>query len=233
MNKLKTEMADSVPEDSLEKAQNKTEEIVLDNITEEELQKPDEPLNVKTVTVKTRSQKKSLKKDIAIILSVIGVFAVAVVSSVFLAERFSIPTLFSGLFNSEEVEVLEYSDYTATVPCLTSGKVVLNDGVMTITGKGAVYSTADGTVSDIVIGDDGKYSMTITHGEDFKTVINGLDYSFCSVGDTVYKNVPVGHFSGDGEYTVSMYSANGLITNYSLDGDAIVWNLENSSVGVS
>ena len=95
---------------------------------------------------------------------------------------------------------------------------------MTITGKGAVYSTANGTVSDIVKSEDGKYSMTISHGENFKTVISGLDYTFSSVGDSVLKLVPVGQFMGDGNYTVSMYSESGLITDYSLDGESIVWN---------
>jgi len=224
INKLKEKISDSVSEDFTNKEQNSSTDIVLDNITEEELNSPDENLKVNTVTVKTRSQKKSLKKEIIAIISVVAVFAIAVTSSIFLAERFSIPTLFSGLFNDSETVSLVYSDFDATVPCLTSGEVSLTDGVMTVTGKGAVYSTANGTVSDIVKSEDGKYSMTIMHGENFKTVISGLDYTFSSVGDSVYKTVPVGQFMGDGNYTVSMYSESGLITDYSLDGESIVWN---------
>lgn len=232
INKLKNQISDSVSEDFTIAKENSSSDIVLDNITEEELSAPDENLKVNTITVKTRSQKKSFKKEIIAIISVVAVFAVAVTSSIFLAERFSIPTLFSGLFNDEEAVTLVYSDFDATVPCLTSGEVSLSDGVMTITGKGAVYSTANGTVSDIVFGEDGKYSMTILHGENFKTVISGLDYTFSNVGDSVYKNIPVGQFMGDGSYTVSMYSNSGLITDYSLEGDSIVW-LENETGAVS
>ena len=232
INKLKNEITDSVDGDFSNKEQNSANDIVLNNISEEELKKEDEDLEVNTVTVKTRSQKKSLKKEIIAIVSVIVVFAVAVTSSIFLAERFSIPTLFSGLFNQEENVVLNYSDFDAGVPCLTSGEIALNEGVMTVTGKGAVYSTADGTVAEIALEESGKYSMTILHGENFKTVISGLDYTFSAVGDTVYKTVPVGQFMGDGNYTVSMYSQNGLITDYELEGLDIVWtntlDVENS-----
>ena len=69
---------------------------------------------------------------------------------------------------------------------------------------------------------DGKFTVTVSHSEVFKSVISGLDFIYVELGDKVYKGIPVGYL-GDSECTVSMYNGGSIVKGYAIDGGAIVW----------
>ncbi len=196
-----------------------TTDIVIDSTQNDAPSK--EPV-VNTVTVKDRKKRSSVKGKIIAISLVVGVVAVATVGGAILTDSLGLTSYFNGVFSAnDDAEVLEYDDYTAYLPCGANGEVSLADGVMSITHKGSVYASTDGMVSKVV--KEGEtFVLEITHGDDFKTVISGIDHAYVAEGDTIYGNIPIGYSNGTG-YTVCLYSADGLITEYDISGGTVVW----------
>ena len=92
-------------------------------------------------------------------------------------------------------------------------------GILTFVDEGCVYPTTDGTVSSVVKGDDGKYTVQIAHTDSFSGVIVGLDYVYYEVGQTVKHNVPIGYSKGESEVQVTMYSDGNLLNCFAVSED--------------
>ena len=99
--------------------------------------------------------------------------------------------------------------------------VSLENGVITLSGEGAIYPVCDGTLTSVKAS-DGTYTLTVSHSDIFKTEISGLDYVYAEEGNEVYKYIPIGYVSG-GNVTVSMFNDGVLLTGYILEGGNIVW----------
>ncbi len=151
-----------------------------------------------------------------ILLLVIGIF----LTNVFWKDS-GINNLFKSVFASEESEAVDdktYDAYEAFAP--TKNQIVIENGVMEITTKGALYSPADGVVESIK--SDEKYTIVISHGKNYKTVITGADYSYVNKGDKVFTSTPVCYLK-EGSAEVSMYDGDSLIKNYVVEDGKIVW----------
>ena len=178
--------------------------------------------SVSTITVKDRKKKTSIKGKVLAVSIVVGVVAVATVGGAVLTDSLGLTSYFNGVFSAnDDAQVLEYDDYTAYLPCGAEGEVSLVDGVMNITHKGSVYASTDGTVTNL--SKEGEtFVLEITHGDDFKSVISGIDHAYVVKGDVIFGNIPIGYSNGNG-YTVCLYSADGLITEYDISGGTVVW----------
>lgn len=123
---------------------------------------------------------------------------------------------------TEEQDV-SYDKFAATSPVRTSD-LSLSEGVMTFSGKGSIYSVADGVVTKVTQNEDktDKKDISITYSPSFSAVISGVDFSYYEVGDKVYKSVPVCYSAG-GDVKVYLYSNGKLLTNYTVDNGKIVW----------
>ena len=174
------------------------------------------------VVIKEQKEKKEWKFDI-VAAQVVAVFAlvVAILLTNVFWENSGINVLLRSVFNPEKkvVDTRAYKAFKASVPC-SADMISTDQGIMTITGSCAIYSLAEGSVTDVAE-KEGKFAVTVTHSNNFKSIISGLDLSYVELGDKVYKGIPVG-FVRDGA-KVMMYDGDDLITNYSLDGGAIVW----------
>ena len=102
-----------------------------------------------------------------------------------------------------------------------SGSVSLENGVISIVKKGSVYPSLDGKVTSVT-SENGKYSIEVEYAENLKSVYTGLDHAYNSVGDKVYRKVPLGYSIGE-KYTLCFYSGEELIKDYEVDSDKIVW----------
>lgn len=158
-----------------------------------------------------------------------GIAAFALVVAILLTNIFwensGMNTFFKKAFSPAQVttDARSYNSFNAQSPSSSlDGKV--EDGVMTFSGKGALYPVCDGKVSSVKQSDDGKYEITIAHSGSFKTVISGVDYSYCDENEEVFKYIPVCYLNG-GEAKVYMYNDDALVTNYVLENGSIIWSV--------
>lgn len=181
----------------------------------------------KTETTKKPAEKKGRFKFDIVYAEGIAAFAlvVAILLTNIFWENSGMNTFFKKAFSPAQVttDARSYNSFNAQSPSSSlDGKV--EDGVMTFSGKGALYPVCDGKVSSVKQSDDGKYEITIAHSGSFKTVISGVDYSYCDENEEVFKYIPVCYLNG-GEAKVYMYNDDALVTNYVLENGSIIWSV--------
>lgn len=183
----------------------------------------EEELAESSIVVYETAKRKKGRFDI-VAAQVIAVFAliVAILLTNVFWENSGINTLIKSVFSPTQstADNRAYTSFTATVPCSIE-LITAGDGIMTIDGSCAVYSLAEGKVTD-VFESEGKYAVTVSHSDSFKSIITGLDLSYVEIGDKVYTGIPVGFVNG-GDCKVMMYNSDELIKNYTLSGNDIVW----------
>ena len=168
--------------------------------------------------------KKFFKLDV---LQIQGIAIFALIVTILLTNIFwensGINRLFNSVFSTEveQVDARNYLSFNAKSPS-NDMEVSLDGGVMTFSGKGALYPVCDGEVSSIVQEDNGKYTVTINHSDTFKTVISGADFVYTEKGEDVFGYIPVCYIS-DGAACVYMYDEDVLLTNYVVEDGAIIW----------
>lgn len=198
--------------------------------TEEEEKKEKKPLlkalkeKKKGKREKREPQEKRERKFDVIYFEGVAVFlliATILLTNIFW-EGSGINTIMKNVFNEEATvtDARPYRSFSAKSP---SDELVssLNEGVITLSGSGAVYPVCDGTLTS-VSSDGETYTLTVSHSDVFKTVISGLNYVYAEEGNEVYKYIPIGYV-GDGNVTVSMFNDGLLLTGYILEGGNIVW----------
>ncbi len=158
-------------------------------------------------------------EGVAVFLLVVGIL----LTNIFWADS-GINTVFKKAFGvqNESVDDRTYLSFSAKSPS-SELAIKIEEGVMTFSGKGTMYPVCDGTVS-MVENVDGKYRLTITHSDTFKTVVDGLQYSYVEKGDAVYKYIPIGYVDGQNA-TVSMFEKDSLLTNYIVEDGNVIWEV--------
>jgi hypothetical protein len=121
------------------------------------------------------------------------------------------------------IETMSNKNYNEYAVNVSYSNYNVNSGVITVSETGSVYSPLDGIVTN-VINDLQGYTVEVSHSENFKTKISGLTYAFCSVGDMVYNNVPIGYLNGE-NYSVCFYDNGNLITDYGISNNTVVWQV--------
>ena len=129
----------------------------------------------KTETTEKPAEKKGRFKFDIVYAEGIAAFAlvVAILLTNIFWENSGMNTFFKKAFSPAQVttDARSYNSFNAQSPSSSlDGKV--EDGVMTFSGKGALYPVCDGKVSSVKQSDDGKYEITIAHSGSFKTVIS-------------------------------------------------------------
>jgi len=143
--------------------------------------------------------------------------------NVFMRETFG-----SNITASETTDDRLYSEFTPVLSKIGEIAPEIEDGIMTIAGTGSIYSLCDGKIESVSVDGNGKYTLEIRHSDNFKTVYKGLDYAYAVSGDTVYSNIPVGYVL-DSEVSMCFFGTdNKAITEYSVDGDKVVWQSESA-----
>lgn len=141
----------------------------------------------------------------------------------------AINTFFRSLIAEEQesVDERDYTDFTLSgiLGENTDAEMTLSPtGILSFTQAGCVYPTADGKVAEVSQDENGKYTVKIAHTDSFSGVIDGLDYVYYTVGQTVKHNVPVGYSEGENEVQVTMYSDGNLLNCFSVtEENTLVW----------
>ena len=183
------------------------------------------------IKVKKIKEKKAYNKDSSVeikssgfdIVSAQVVTIFVLVISIILTNIFwedsGINNIMRSVFNQTSAQNnAAYSTFSANLPTKTDD-VTLENGVMTVS-SGSVYSPCDGSVESI-FESDGLYTITIRHSNSFSTVVSGVENVYACVSEKVYANIPIGHSSG--EFSVSMFDGDAILTNYVLSDNQIVW----------
>ena len=140
----------------------------------------------------------------------------------------AINTFFRSLVpQSQTTDSRKYTDFRLS-SILSEGSdaemTLSPTGILTFVDEGCVYPTTDGTVSSVVKGEDGKYTVQIAHTDSFSGVIAGLDYVYYEVGQTVKHNVPIGYSKGESEVQVTMYADGNLLNCFAVSEDnSLAW----------
>lgn len=216
--------AETPVENALETVENYTENLAQTENNEGEILE-----QTSTATVREISRKKKRKISvIGVQLFVIGALIATIFLTSALLPNSGINTFFTSVFKGDDATVetvadnRNYSEFTAVLPVGNLSSVTVNNGVMTLNEKGSVYAPCKGTVSAVTEGEDGKFTLEITHNEKFKTVFSGIDYAYFTVGSEVFTTVPVGYVSGGA--TACFIGEDGeTITNYTLGENGVVW----------
>lgn len=188
------------------------------------------------VPVATDSRKKKRDKARGIKFTIVTaqfILIGALVATIFLTNAFyknsGINTFMRSVFTSsrktEEIKSdnRTYGDFKPVISYGEGSAPVIENGVMTITGKGSVYTPYDGKVTKVTVDGAGKYSLEIAHSDNFKTVISGLDHAYAEINDQVFGNIPVGYAGESGIEMCFLGSDGAVITDYTLEGNAVVW----------
>ena len=172
-----------------------------------------------------KKRKKPLFKFSAITAEVIAV--IALIATIFLTNAFyadsAINVFMRKVFSpsvSQTAQELTYEDFSPVIKF--NGAMSVENGVISFTGSGSVYAPADGTVASVAQEEDGTFTMTIAHSALFSSKISGLSYAYLNDGDSVYGNIPVGYVKDNG-FTMCFNSDGGLITDYTLENNAVLW----------
>ncbi|MBO6263891.1 MAG: hypothetical protein J6N93_06470 [Clostridia bacterium] len=173
---------------------------------------------------KAAKSRKKFKFDIIYAEGVaIFVLVAAILLTNIFWENSGINTVFKNTFGTGGETALDtrtYLSFSAKSPS-EELSAAMDGGVLTLSGTGAVYPVCDGKVSSVTE-ENGKYTITISHSDVFKTVVSGVDYAYAEKGDEVFKYIPVGYVGG-GDATVKMYDGENLLTSYILENGTIVW----------
>lgn len=185
-----------------------------------------EPIEKEEQTSNVHKKEKNKKPSISVIFGivlVVGLFATILVTN-YVTPNSGINTLIKSVFSPNEstksVDNRVYSDFDLTLP--TSAN--LDNGVITLSDSGSVYSLVNGKIASIERLENGKYAMTIKHSENFLTKVSGLDFVYGTEGDKVYSTLPVGYSKTSG-VNLSFYDGDSaVIVNYTIDSGAIKWS---------
>lgn len=185
--------------------------------------KTDEEESLSTVVPTKKEPKKSKFNVIALQLSIIG----ALVIGIFLTNAFVPNSALNKLFNETlggSTVVVDERLYTEFSPeLMANGTFTLDDGVITIAEKSSVYSPVNGTVTAVLKGEDGLYTIEVEHSKNFSTIFSGLTHVFSEVGGKVLKNVPIGYTMG-GDAKMTFYGENDAkIVNYTVTDNTVIW----------
>ncbi len=178
-----------------------------------------------TATVRPKAKEKFKFSTVTIQLAVvIALIAVIAVTNLVNANS-GINVFIKSLFSSTGTVAVDERDFNDFTPVLSFGEsqITLNEGMATISGEGSVYAPCDGKVTEATLNENGLYSLTISHSQNFSTKIEGLKFCYSNVGDSVYANIPVGYLENENATMCFLGAEGALITGYEIIDNAVIW----------
>lgn len=204
---------------------------LLDQQTQLENCDFDSNYEISSSSVCDQPKAKRTKHRISIIgvqFAVIGILALTILLTSALLPNSGINVFFSNVFKAEQVELIDervYSDFTPVISMGDNRGIAISEGVISFGGKGSIYAPCDGVVSAIGKDENGKFSIEITHSQNFKSYLTGVEHAYVGLNDVVYSNIPVGYLLDDGA-SMCFYNGEGsVISDYTLVDGSVVWEI--------
>ena len=175
-----------------------------------------------------QAQPKRKKIKVSIVgvqLAIIGLLVATILFTNAIYVDSGINVFLRGVFGVESASAdgREFDEFSPVICMGDNYNLSVENGVITFAGEGSVYSACDGVVQNVVKGQDGTYSLEISHSQNFKSVISGIERVYVGVGDTVKSKIPVGYLEPDGATMCFMNSDGEVIADYQIENDTVVW----------
>ena len=185
---------------------------------------PEIPVVNDSITTSVQESVKKPKKRFGVIgvqLCVIGMLIATILLTNALFVDSGINTFMDSVFGSQNtIDIKDYDDFTPVIN--SSNTFSLENGVISFSGDGSAYSPCDGIVESVEKSQNGIYSITVAHSENFKTVIDGLTHIYVNNGDKVMSKIPVGYFY-DNTASMCFMSGDTILTGFTLNDSLVVW----------
>ncbi len=195
------------------------QEIAQEQVVQTELQQPAE-------TVVATKKKKTFKFSIVgVQLAIIGVLIATIFITSAIYPTSGVNVFLRNVFGTQTVDQTDdriYADFAPVINLFDDELPVISDGVMTFSGEGSVYAPCDGKISAITKTENGKYDIEITHSENFKSVLTGIDFAYAGLDDVVFSNIPVGYVTSGATMCFKGVD-DALILDYQIIDDTVVW----------
>ena len=202
-----------------------TEEQIQENIDEE---------NGVMETLQTETQNEKPKKTLKVKnLTSVTAFAIigVLLAVIFLTNAFyptsGLRVFLNSVFdNGEQVAVTDertFKDFSPVL-CFSASQTTLEEGLISVSGEGSVYSSLDGVIKQVMTNENGKYSVEIAHSDNFTSMISNLDFVYGEEGTSVFANIPVGYSTENLE--MCFLGKDGtVITDYEIVENQVVWGV--------
>ena len=213
-------------QDSQVQIQSEIQQPILEQVEQEQvdLSITDQP----TQMVNTTNNPKKKKFRISIIgvqLAIIGVLIATIFVTSAIYPTSGVNVFLRNVFGTQTVAQTDdriYADFAPVINLFDDELPVISDGVITFSGKGSVYAPCDGKISAITKLENGKYDIEITHSENFKSVLTGIDFAYAGLDDMVFSNIPVGYVTAGATMCFKGID-DALILDYQIIEDTVVW----------
>ena len=123
------------------------------------------------------------------------------------------------------VDERTFNEFTPVFVNTDALEYVVEEGNTTVSGNGSAYSPVDGVIESIALDGEGKYLVTVSHSENFSTVISGLTFCYAEVGDQVKAKIPLG-YSEEKEFSLCFLDGeDAILTGYQIVDNQVVWGV--------
>lgn len=234
----KVKNPDKVKEELMQKINSETDfeqgNVLAQDVIDDQMELQDQPILDNIAQDQQDGEEQFVKPPkkrnhfsiIATQLVVIGVLIATIcVTNVINADS-GINVFFRNVFGTKQAQVVDTRTHQDFAPVLAIGQmseITVDNGVMTFSGEGSVYAPCDGVVTSVAKDGNGRFILEITHNDNFKSVISGVDMAYSALNDTVYSNIPVGYVNADGATMCFKSGDDVVISNYEIVDGAIVW----------
>lgn len=169
-----------------------------------------------------KKQKSGQDRVIAVQIAAAFLLVAAIILTNVFWENSGMNVLFKSVFgvSQKQTDNRVYSDFSLNLPVRGEG-LTYTEGVINVNGESFIYPVCDGVISQIQKGENGKYTVTVTHSDSFKSIIEGADFVCFNAGETVNAKIPLCHT--DGGASIYLYDNDSLLTQYAAKENSIVW----------
>ena len=195
--------------------------------TQEELVNQEENSAIEQTEV---SKKRKVFSFVSLQLCIIGMLVAVILVSTAVNPNSGINVFFNQVFgtsqNQTTVDERTFEEFAPVFSIDGTGlEYVVEEGTTTVTGSGSVYCPVSGIVEAVTLDGEGKYSITVSHSENFSSIISGLTYCYAQVGEQVKQKIPVG-FSTEKTYNLCFLDGNdAVLTGYQIVDNQVVWGV--------
>lgn len=223
---IKKELVEKVNLISEKEASLEEKSLVEQPIAEETAVETEQAEQTSVIYQAPKKKKKFKFSVVGVQLTVIALLVAVIGFTSALYPNSGIKNFISSVFGSKnttiKVDERTFDEFAPVFTADDQSVYTLNEGIISVSGRGSVYSPCDGTVSSLSVDENGKYNVEVQFSENFKAVFSGLDFSYAEMGGKVYSNIPMGFIKTAGEVCF-IGEDDQLITSYTLENNVVKW----------